>query len=175
MHRLRERENSNLGTSDIGDEEEEIERQICLVLLQSGVRRAMDLYTSVQRELPVLQWAQQQQQRGIDPADEARRRRLQAPVKPLVPGMPSNFRIVNERQREQWPTGDTSSDLWQYAMCLLSDERLSLEEAKHLGGMLYVSQVGVIHPVKALIAPVMRVWRETEDELRCLTKRVISF
>ena len=101
MHRLRERENSNLGTSDIGDEEEEIERQICLVLLQSGVRRAMDLYTSVQRELPVLQWAQQQQQRGIDPADEARRRRLQAPVKPLVPGMPSNFRIVNERQREQ--------------------------------------------------------------------------
>ena len=31
MHRLRERDNSNLGTNDIGDEEEEIERRIRLV------------------------------------------------------------------------------------------------------------------------------------------------
>lgn len=68
---------------------------------------------------------------------------------------------------------DLNDGLNKYALRLLSDDRLSREDAYKLGQLLYDDQAPT--PIKALIAHVMRVRHETSDELAGLAKVVADF
>lgn len=65
---------------------------------------------------------------------------------------------------------DSDDEIYDFALRLLSDERLSREEAYRLGQVLYRDEAPT--PTKALIAHVMRVRHETSDELAGLAKAV---
>lgn len=89
MHRLKEREN---------EDDEEGEREAYLVVIQSGVRRALDLHHHLDTEMQLLQYAQRLRGKGIDPSAHAQRARPKGPI-PGMGGMPSTFKIVSERER----------------------------------------------------------------------------
>lgn len=86
---------------DADTDEEEIIREATLVLLRSAVHRALDLHGALLREIPLLQWAQRQRSRGVDPRERVERARPRGPPPSVVPGMPPSFRIVSERERER--------------------------------------------------------------------------
>lgn len=65
---------------------------------------------------------------------------------------------------------DSNDELYEFALRLLSDDRLSREDAYRLGQLLYDDKAPT--PIKALIAHAMRVRHETSDELAGLAKAV---
>lgn len=83
------------------DDDEEVVRDASLLLLESAIRRAVDLHASLLREMELLRWAQRQRARGVDPREKAERARPRGPPPSVVPGMPPSFRVVNERERER--------------------------------------------------------------------------
>lgn len=83
------------------DFEEEAVRDVMLIVLQSAVRRALDMHAVLQKECAILQWGERQRARGIDPRERAERARPRGPMESVVPGMPANFRIVNDREKER--------------------------------------------------------------------------
>lgn len=97
---------NNGGVADV-DADEDVQREVSMIVLESGVRRALDLHSSLLREMQVLTWAQKQTARGVDPAQEAQRyRAVHRPAShPSLPqGMPQTFRIIGselDRQRER--------------------------------------------------------------------------
>lgn len=85
------------GTSD--DVEAEL-REASLVLLESAVRRALNLVSSLSQERDILRFAQRQRKKGMDPSAVARQARPKGPP-PGMRGLPPTFRIVNEREKER--------------------------------------------------------------------------
>eukprot|EP00177_Eucheuma_denticulatum_P000290 GFKZ01000499.1.p1 GENE.GFKZ01000499.1~~GFKZ01000499.1.p1 ORF type:complete len:347 (-),score=71.12 GFKZ01000499.1:96-1136(-) len=81
-----------------GGDDEEMEREITLVIVESGVGRAMDFLDGLEQEMEVLRFAVRQLEKGVDPREKAERMRPKGPV-PGLGGMPPSFRIVSERER----------------------------------------------------------------------------
>lgn len=81
-----------------GGDDEEMEREMTLVVVESGVTRAMDFLDGLEQELEVLKFAVRQLEKGVDPRERAERMRPKGPV-PGLGGMPPSFRIVSERER----------------------------------------------------------------------------
>lgn len=82
------------------DEGEEAEREASLVVLQSAVRRGLDMLSSLEQEMEILKFAVRQLEKGVDPREKAERERPKGPP-PGLGGLPPTFRIVNEREKER--------------------------------------------------------------------------
>lgn len=112
---------------DGNDDTEEVVRDATLVILQSAVRRALDLHVAVQREIPLLQWAERQRGRGVDPRERAERSRPRGPPPAAIPGMPPTFRVVSDREQERTNVFRPSHLLPTYTV-----EEWGLIEAQHM-------------------------------------------
>lgn len=75
-------------------------RQASIIVLQSAVRRALDMFSSLQEEIKILRFAERQRAKGVDPRVKAEQARPKGPP-PGIGGMPPTFRIVNEREQER--------------------------------------------------------------------------
>lgn len=91
---LRER----LRTHGEYDDGEEAEREASLVVLQSAVRRGLDMLSGLEQEMEILSFAVRHIERGVDPREKAERERPKGPPKGLG-GLPATFRIVNDREK----------------------------------------------------------------------------
>lgn len=90
-----------MGLDDDGDSElEETTREATLIVLQNAIIRTENILDSVYREMEILSWANKQRSRGIDPHERAQRAREQVNTH-VVPGMPSTFRLVSDREQER--------------------------------------------------------------------------
>eukprot|EP00178_Gracilaria_changii_P003459 TRINITY_DN1510_c0_g1_i1.p1 TRINITY_DN1510_c0_g1~~TRINITY_DN1510_c0_g1_i1.p1 ORF type:complete len:353 (-),score=73.91 TRINITY_DN1510_c0_g1_i1:1015-2073(-) len=75
-------------------------REASLLVLQSAVRRALDLFSTLQEEIAILRFAERQIAKGVDPRVRADQARARAPPSVLA-HMPPTFRIVNQREKER--------------------------------------------------------------------------
>lgn len=82
------------------EDDEEGERDATLVVVQSAVRRALDLNGSLDQEIEILRYAERQRSKGRDPRVVAEKARPKGPP-PGLGGMPPSFRIVNEKEAER--------------------------------------------------------------------------
>lgn len=87
-------------TREMGEDDEEGERECNIVVVKSAIRRALDLQESLSMELEILQYADGLRSRGIDPRERAERTRPRGSP-PGMNGMPSTFRIVSQREEER--------------------------------------------------------------------------
>ncbi|PXF40224.1 Immunoglobulin-binding protein 1 [Gracilariopsis chorda] len=75
-------------------------RHASIIVLQSAVRRALDMFSSLQEEIEILRFAERQRSKGVDPRVKAEQARPKRPP-PGIGDMPPTFRIVNEREQER--------------------------------------------------------------------------
>jgi immunoglobulin-binding protein 1 len=101
-------------TGEDGDEED-AEREAMLTILQSAVRRAMQSITSLDLEIDILRYAVASDAKGIDPAVRAAREKPRGPP-PGMNGMPSTFRIVDEREKARQQVFRPSHSLPTYTV-----------------------------------------------------------
>lgn len=94
---------ARLKSMRVDDEEnaqvEEVLRDATLTVLQNAILRTENVLSGVHREMELLSWADTQRSRGVDPRERARRAREQVETR-VVPGMPSTFRLVSDRQQQ---------------------------------------------------------------------------
>lgn len=84
------------GAADADDDE--AERELVITVVQSAVRKALDMLDSTNQELEVLRFAVRQIEKGVDPREKAERARPKGPP-PGLGGLPATFRIVSEKEK----------------------------------------------------------------------------
>ncbi|CAN8077168.1 unnamed protein product [Agarophyton chilense] len=85
-----------------------------LLVRQSAVRRALDLFSSLQKEIAILRFVERPTAKGVDPrvkADQARERASTS----VLPYMPSIFRFVNQIEKERDKVFRPSHSLPKYS------------------------------------------------------------
>lgn len=88
------------GNTGDDDDDDEDEREAALTILQSAVRQALKLHDEIEEEMELLRYAERMRERGVNPSEHAQRARPKGPP-PGPNGMPSNFRIISNREQER--------------------------------------------------------------------------
>lgn len=79
-------------------DDDEAERELVLIVVQSAVQKALDMLDSMKQELDLLRFAIRNIEKGIDPREKAERARPKGPP-PGLGGLPPTFRIVSEKEK----------------------------------------------------------------------------
>lgn len=79
-------------------DDDEAERELALVVVESAVRRALDFLDGLEQEMEVLKFAVRQLEKGIDPRKKAERAKPRGKPEGMG-GLPATFRIVSEREK----------------------------------------------------------------------------
>ncbi|KAI0565654.1 TAP46-like protein [Gracilaria domingensis] len=104
-----------LDKRSITDQDDTDLREASLIVLQSAVRRALNLFSMLQEEISILRFAERQVAKGIDPRVKADEARAKAPPS-VLKHMPPTFRIVNQREAERQAVFRPSHSLPTYTI-----------------------------------------------------------